>query len=85
MKDTNGAAIFLDWCNHPIFQVKNELGFRTRVQPQFPEYNTYGIIDENGRSILSIGVFLTSTELYEFYLYNIYLSANSKTNDQKET
>lgn len=70
--DINGMEMdFLEWCNTPIFRSSGELGFRLRVQPQFPEYNTYIVIDETGNSIFPKDKFLTTKELYEYYLNQI--------------
>jgi hypothetical protein len=62
------AVEFLKWCNTPVYQASGELGFRLRVQPQFPEYNTYIIIDETGYSVFPKGKFLSAEELYEYWI-----------------
>ena len=67
--DTN-AINFLNWCNTPIYRGSNELGFRKRAVPQFPNYDVYIVIDETGNSIFPPGKFLTSEELYEFWIKN---------------
>jgi len=59
---------FLDWCNHPIFRAAGELGFRTRVQTQYPDYKTHLVIDETGYSVFPTGKFLTTKELYEYWI-----------------
>ena len=58
---------FYEWCNFPIYRASGDLGFNKRVQPQFPDYNTYVIIDEKGCSIKPKGVFLTTEELIEIW------------------
>jgi len=62
------AIRFLEWCNTPVYRAAGELGFRLRVQPQFPEYNSYIILDETGYSVFPKGKFLTSQELFEYFL-----------------
>ena len=62
------AVDFLKWCNTPIYRAAGELGFRLRVQAQFPEYDSYLVIDETGYSIFPKGKFLSAKELYEYWL-----------------
>jgi hypothetical protein len=62
------AIEFIEWCNFPMYRPDGEHGFRSRVQSQFPEYNSYRIIDESGYSTLPKGKFLTTKELYEEFL-----------------
>ena len=62
------AVDFFKWCNTPIYRAVGELGFRLRVQPQFPEYDTYLVIDETGYSVFHKGKFLSAEELYEYWL-----------------
>ena len=62
------AASFLDWCNEPIYRSPRDIGYQTRVKVQYPEYNSYIIIDSKGDNILPQGVFLSSSELYEYWL-----------------
>jgi len=62
------AIEFITWCNTPIYRAGGELGFRLRVQPQFPEYNSYIVIDSTGYSVLPKGKFLSAKELYEYWL-----------------
>lgn len=71
-EDNNSINVidFLKWCNTPVYR-GNGLGFRLRVQPQFPEYNSYIIIDETGHSVLPRGKFLLAEELYVYYKNNI--------------
>lgn len=67
--NTNNISVeFLKWCNTPVYRAAGELGFRLRVQPQFPEYDTYIVIDKTGYSVLGEGVFLTSEEVYDYWL-----------------
>ena len=66
--DTSLCVEFLAWCNTPVYRAAGELGFRTRVQPQYPEYNTYLVIDETGYSVLPQNKFLTTEELYTYWL-----------------
>jgi hypothetical protein len=67
--NTSSSAVeFLNWCNTPIYRAYGELSFRLRVQPQFPEYNTYIVINETGRSVFPEGKFLTTEELYEYWV-----------------
>lgn len=65
--DNTQFAKFLDWCNQPIYRPHGDLGFRKRVVAQFPEYNSYIIIDESGNSVFPRGKFLTAQEVYEHY------------------
>lgn len=67
-KNINNIASFLSWCNTPMYRTTGELGFELRVQAQYPEYNTYLIINEHGESILPKGIYLSASQLYEFYL-----------------
>lgn len=70
-KDTTPLAVeFLKWCDTPVYRAEGELGSRLRVIPQFPEYDTYMVIDETGYSVLPKGTFLTAEELYEYWLNN---------------
>lgn len=62
------AVEFLKWCNTPVYRASGELGFRLRVQPQFPEYDSYIVLDETGCSILPKGKFLSAEDLYEYWL-----------------
>ena len=62
------AVDFLKWCNTPVYRASGELGFRLRVQPQFPEYDSYIVIDETGYSVFPKGKFLTTEELYEYWV-----------------
>lgn len=62
------AVDFLKWCNTPVYRAPIEHGFRLRVQPQFPEYDSYIVIDETGYSVFPKGKFLTTEELYEYWL-----------------
>ena len=58
---------FTEWCNYPIYRADGELGFRKRVQVQYPDYNSYTIIDEKGNSLLPTGKFFTTKGLIEFW------------------
>lgn len=62
------AVDFIKWCNTPIHRSAGELGFKLRVQPQFPEYNSYLVIDATGCSVFPTGKFLSAEELYEYWL-----------------
>lgn len=66
--NTSDAAEFIDWCNTPIYRVPGELGFKLRVVAQFPEYNSYIVIDETGNSVFPREKFLTSAEVYEYWI-----------------
>ena len=68
--DSKKASQFLNWCNTPMYRSTNELGFQKRVIAQFPDYNTYVIINEKGESIFPKGKFLTTEEVYEYWLKN---------------
>lgn len=61
---------FTEWCNHPVYRLSGDLAFKKRVTPQFPEYNTYMVNDENGKSIFPSGKFLTTEELIELWKQN---------------
>ncbi len=63
----NQAVEFLKWCNTPVYRAIGKLSFMLRIQPQFPEYNTYLVIDETGNSVFPNGKFLSAEELYEYY------------------
>lgn len=65
------ATEFLNWCNTPMFRGSGELSFRLRVQPQYPDYNTFYVIDENGTSIFNKD--LTTEELYDYWVNNHYI------------
>lgn len=67
-KPVLSAVEFLKWCNTPVYRASGELGFRLRVQPQFPEYDSYLVIDATGYSVLPKGKFLSAEELYEYWL-----------------
>jgi len=69
---TDVAVKFLEWSNEPVYRAAGELGFRSRVQAQFPDYKEYIIIDQTGYSILPKGKFLTTKELFEEFLNNHY-------------
>ena len=69
---TDVAIKFLEWCNEPVYRASGELGFRSRVNAQFPDYKEYIIIDQTGYSILPKGKFLTSEELFEYFINNHY-------------
>ena len=58
---------FYEWCNFPIYRESGNLGFNKRVIPQFPDYNTYIIIDGTGNSIYPKGVFITTEQLIEIW------------------
>ena len=62
------AVDFLKWCNTPVYRASSELGFTLRVQPQFPEYDSYIVIDETGYSVFPKGKFLSAEELYEYWV-----------------
>jgi hypothetical protein len=78
------ASQFLDWCNTPIYRANGELGFRNRVIAMFPEYNTYIIIDETGKSIFPKDKFLTSIEVYEYWLKSIEKDKDNQIVEQAE-
>lgn len=61
------AIEFLKWCDTPMYRAPNELSFRLRCIPQFPDYNEYLVIDESGRNVLEDN-FLTAEELYNYWL-----------------
>jgi hypothetical protein len=62
------AVEFLKWCNTPVYRASGGLDLRLRVQPQFPEYDSYIVIDETGYSVFPKGKFLSAEELYEYWL-----------------
>lgn len=59
---------FTKWRDTPIFRRNGELGFKLRVQPQFPDYDSYYIIDNKGWNVLPEGTFLTADELFEYWI-----------------
>lgn len=59
---------FYEWCNYPIYRAAGELGFRKRVNAQYPEYDSYVIIDERGLSIHPKGIFLTIEQVIELWM-----------------
>ena len=63
------AIEFLKWCDTPMYRAANELSFRLRCIPQFPDYDVYMVIDENGRNVLEYTEkpFLTAEELYNYW------------------
>jgi hypothetical protein len=65
---TNAFVEFLKWCDTPVYRANGELSFRLRVQPQFPDYQSYIIIDETGRSMLPTGKYLSIEEVYEYWI-----------------
>lgn len=67
-KPVSSAVEFIKWCNTPVYRAIGELGFRLRVQPQFPEYDSFLVIDATGYSVLPKGKFLSAEELYEYWL-----------------
>lgn len=69
---TDVAVKFLEWCNQPVYRADGELEFRLRVQPQFPDYKEYIIIDQTGYSILPKGKFLTTHKLFNYFINNHY-------------
>jgi hypothetical protein len=64
------AIEFLKWCNTPMYRDHGVLNFSKRVIPQFPDYNTYIIIDKSGRSVLGDGVFLDAEGVYDYWVNN---------------
>ncbi len=77
------ALMFFKWCNTPVFRAVGELGYRMRVQAQFPEYNTFLIIDESGYSILPTNVYLTSEQLYKYWFNNCWVQEKLKYMNNK--
>lgn len=70
--DTKKTVIeFIRWCNTPIYRSERELSFTMRVQAQFPDYTTYNVIDETGKSVLPKGTFLTGEELFDYWQNNM--------------
>lgn len=69
--EKNNAIEFFKWCNTPVYKSSNELGFRSRVQPQFLEYDTYTILNDKGYCILPEGTFLTAEQLYDYWATNV--------------
>lgn len=61
---------FIKWCYSPVYKQRGNSGSCLRVSAQYPEYDTFIIIDKTGRSILPDGVYLTAEELYEYWLNN---------------
>jgi len=61
---------FFKWCNTPIYMSSNGIlrTYKLRVVAQFPEYDSYIVIDSNGRSVLPDGKFLTAEELYDYWV-----------------
>ncbi|TXG76178.1 hypothetical protein E6Q11_05095 [Candidatus Dojkabacteria bacterium] len=62
------AVEFLKWCNTPVHRSYGDLGFKLRVNPQFPDYDTYLILDESGRSVLPRGEYISTEEVYAYWL-----------------
>lgn len=61
------AIEFFKWCNTPIYRASGELGFKLIVQPQYPEYNTYIVLDEDGYSVFKDNL-LSAEQLYEYWV-----------------
>ena len=61
------AVEFMKWCYTPICKERNQLASQFRVQPQYPEYNMYIIIDATGYSIFPKGKYLTIEEVYNYW------------------
>ena len=64
----NDAIDFLKWCNKPMIRNGNELAFRLRVKPLYPDYNEFLVIDEKGNNIHPDNRFYNYDELYDEYL-----------------
>jgi len=64
------AIEFLKWCDTPMYRSENELSFRLRCIPQFPDYDVYMVIDKNGNNVFAHTekLFLTVEELYDHWL-----------------
>lgn len=64
------AIEFLKWCDTPMYRAVNELSFRPRCICQFPDYDVYMVIDENGNNVFAYTekLFLTAEELYNYWL-----------------
>lgn len=70
METKNDTIEFIKWCYAPVHRKSNNLGSWLRVAPQFPDYDSFIIIGDTGKSILPDGTFLTAGELYEYWLNN---------------
>ena len=62
------ATEFLKWCNTPMHRDDGSLSSKLRAIPQLPDYDTYIVIDADGKNRLAQGMFLTVEELYEYWL-----------------
>lgn len=61
------AIEFFKWCNTPIYRARENSLYVLRVIPQFPEYDSYLVIDETGEPVFPRGVFLSAEEVYEYW------------------
>lgn len=62
---------FVDWCYSPVYQKRGQLSFERRVVSQAPDHLEFAILDEKGDSLLGKGIFLNTTQLFEYWLNNI--------------
>lgn len=67
-EEVNEAIAFLKWCNDRIYRRPGDLGYQLRLQPQYPEYSTYVIINEQGDSVFPAGKFLSFEEVYQYWV-----------------
>lgn len=65
--EKQNAAKFLDWCNEPVYRAPGNLSFESRAKAQFPDYNSYTLINDKGKSVLPEGKFLSAEELYDYW------------------
>lgn len=69
MNKKHHATDFLKWCNERVYRPNgNDIGMMPRAIAQAPDYDTYIIIDERGRSVLGEGVYISVYELYDYWI-----------------
>jgi hypothetical protein len=59
---------FLEWCNKPLYNIGNSIGWQLRVKALYPEYNTFYIFNKQGEVIHGRGIYLTAEQVYEYWL-----------------
>lgn len=64
------SVAFFKWCNTPMHRDVGSLNCNRRVIGQAPDYDTYIIIGEDGRSVLGKGVFLDAAGVFDYWVNN---------------
>jgi hypothetical protein len=62
------AIEFFQWCNAPVFRPDGNLRHATRVIAQFPEYDTFAVLDDQGR--YGGDKYFTAQEVFDLWAKN---------------